>query len=96
MESLTTTIRFVTLNLSQAANLPTCSSPIILSLLGYFWPKETSRSPRSTSSEELSGSSWKKPPGRKRKFWTGVVRGPDDACRVPAVRATRRVTQDIK
>ncbi|KAK6749296.1 hypothetical protein RB195_001726 [Necator americanus] len=53
-------------------------------LLGYFWSKvchnedlyagrpadrHVQRDMRS-----LSGSSWKKPPGRKRKFWTEVVK----------------------
>ncbi|KAK6751949.1 hypothetical protein RB195_003393 [Necator americanus] len=35
-------------------------------LLGYFWPKRFLRS--------SSGSSWKMPPGRKRKFWNEVVK----------------------
>ncbi|KAK6765098.1 hypothetical protein RB195_025147 [Necator americanus] len=47
---------------------------VLRRLFGYFWPRETGRSPCSTSSEEFVGPSWKKPPGRKRKFWTEVVK----------------------
>ncbi|KAK6740827.1 hypothetical protein RB195_008965 [Necator americanus] len=35
--------------------------------------KETGRSPCPTSSDEFVGF-WKKPPGRKRKFWTEAVK----------------------
>ncbi|KAK6756650.1 hypothetical protein RB195_014834 [Necator americanus] len=43
-------------------------------LLGYFWPKETGRSPCSTSFEKFVGFEPEEAPGRKRKFWTEAVK----------------------
>ncbi|KAK6743030.1 hypothetical protein RB195_010348 [Necator americanus] len=43
-------------------------------LLGYFWPRRPADRLVQRVLRSLSGSSWKKLPGRKRKFWTEMVK----------------------